>query len=230
MSKADDILTTAIMDMENRDGKKLDYLLIQNELGDLPKGERDKVEKELFDKINTLGYDYSGFQESKAQKTLSVIRESEGDAKYQFVNGTAYHKDTPKAVVDALEKARQNGSRVRIWYGDKKTGKSWHEEWDTIGTIGRSNGTIKIPILLKSARSSGGGGLLDDSIVRLAVGGKDVYRHPKYKDSEYKISADDSVKDYSHRVDIDGEEHARFKSQSRAQRYIDFMSGKRAGK
>jgi len=79
MSKADEILTTAIMDMENRGGSKLDFLLIQNELGDLPKSERDKVEKELFDKIEKDGYDYSGYQESKAKGFLSFVNEEDMD-------------------------------------------------------------------------------------------------------------------------------------------------------
>ena len=35
-----------------------------------------------------------------------------------------------------------SGRRVRIWYGDTETGRSWNEEYEVTGTIGRSNGKI----------------------------------------------------------------------------------------
>lgn len=167
---------------------------------------------------------------SKAQDTILALNEAEED-KYQVVNGTSYHKDTPKAVVNALERARSSGAHVRIYLGNQETGKSWHEESDVTGTLGRSTGPIKVPILLRTGRSSAGSALLDDSIVRLLVDGKEVYRHPKYKESEYKIEpVGDKHPDYPFSVTIDGEEHARFKTKDKAQRWVDFMSGKRKGK
>ena len=60
-----------------------------------------------------------------------------------------------------------SGRRVRIWYGDTETGRSWNEEYEVTGTIGRSSGNIKIPLLIKNSRSYGGGSLLDDCIIRI---------------------------------------------------------------
>ena len=48
-----------------------------------------------------------------------------------------------------------SGKRVRIWYGDTETGRSWNVESEVTGTIGRSNGKIAILILIKNSRSYG---------------------------------------------------------------------------
>lgn len=57
--------------------------------------------------------------------------------------------------------------RVRIWYGDTETGRSWNVESEFTGTIGRSTGKIAVPLLIKTSRSYGGGALLDDFIIRI---------------------------------------------------------------
>ena len=80
-------------------------------------------------------------------------------------DGTAYHIDTPDNLVEILERIRQQQTRVVVDYGDTATGKSWGEIHDTTGRIGRSTGRIKIPLLIYSSRSWGGGALLDNCIV-----------------------------------------------------------------
>src|SRR5205807_9933210 len=93
-------------------------------------------------------------------KIMDFVTDSHG-IKYQIVNGTAYHAETPQKVIDILERARDNRWRLTIDFGDTKTGASWHEIYDTSGYIGRSTGSIKIPLLVHNARSYGGGALLD---------------------------------------------------------------------
>ncbi len=107
---------------------------------------------------------------------MEIIKDSAG-REYQLVNGTAYHKETPRAVVDALEHARANSYRIIVDYGDVKTGKSWGEVYDIAGYVGRSGGSIKIPLLVHNSRSLGGGGLLDHCIlsIRTARGKKLLY-------------------------------------------------------
>jgi hypothetical protein len=107
--------------------------------------------------------------------------------KYKIKNGTAYHFDTPDEIVTILEEARQSNRsiRLRFCFGDVETGRDWGETYDTTGYIGRSTGTIKIPLLLKKITSLVGGGLLDHCIVRIEKknnGGsyREVYLHPKY--------------------------------------------------
>lgn len=109
------------------------------------------------------------------------------EIKYKIKNGTAYHFQTPDVIVNILEEARQSNKsiRLRFCFGDVETGRDWEEVYDTTGYIGRSTGSIKIPLLLAKITSSGGGGLLDHCIVRIEKkihGGSyhEVYRHPNY--------------------------------------------------
>lgn len=102
---------------------------------------------------------------------------------YKVMNGTYYHPDTNNEMVILLERLRLAGARVRFHWGDAETGLDWGDIYDVAGTIGRSMGPIKIPILIHSRRSMGGGPLLDHCIVRIAYtkkrGGK-IYEHPQY--------------------------------------------------
>lgn len=84
-----------------------------------------------------------------------------------IANGTTYNDATAQDVINALETARQTRSRIRVFYGDVQTGKSWDEYNDVMGTVGRSTGTVKIPLLIHNTRSSGGCGILDHCIIRI---------------------------------------------------------------
>ena len=84
---------------------------------------------------------------------------------YKIVNGTAYYAETNDEVINVLEKVRKNATRIIIDYGDPKTGKSWNETFDTTGYVGRSCGSVKIPILLYNNRSMGGTGMLTHCII-----------------------------------------------------------------
>jgi hypothetical protein len=87
--------------------------------------------------------------------------------KYKVVNGTSYHDETPDEVVRVLENARANRTRIVLDYGDVKTGESWGEVYDIAGYIGRSTGSIKVPLLIHNARSMGGGAILDHCIISI---------------------------------------------------------------
>ena len=90
------------------------------------------------------------------------------DNSYKEVNGTSYHQETPNEVILILEASRLNKNRLLLDYGDVKTGKSWGESYDIVGHIGRSNGSIKIPLLIHNKRSLGGCGLLDHCIIKIS--------------------------------------------------------------
>jgi len=77
---------------------------------------------------------------------------------YKIINGTSYHVETPIEVVKVLEYARANDIRIILNYGDTKTGRPWNGEHDIKGYVGRSTGRNKIPLLIYSKRSFGGGG------------------------------------------------------------------------
>lgn len=102
-----------------------------------------------------------------------------------IVNGTTYKDDTPKEVVEILEKWRVNGrdiSRIRVHYGDVQTGRPWGDT--ETGYIGRSMGPVKIPLMIHNKRSLGGPGLLEHCIIMIEYANKKhggvLYRNPKY--------------------------------------------------
>lgn len=101
---------------------------------------------------------------------------------YKEVNGTFYDSRTNADVIKVIETARQNRTRIVVDYGDIETGKSWNEEFDVTGYIGRSNGNIKIPLLVNNSRSLGGGSLLDHCIIKIVTSkGKNVlYQQKNY--------------------------------------------------
>lgn len=98
---------------------------------------------------------------------------------YKEVNGTSYSKDTSDKVIEVLERARANRTRITLDYGDVVTGKSWEECYDITGYVGRSTGSIKIPILVFNTRSMGGGSILDNRIIKITeskYGGRVLYK------------------------------------------------------
>ena len=147
---------------------------------------------------------------------------------YRIEGDTAYHIDTPIPVIEILEDARRNRSRIRIWYG--KDGRCWNDEFDTIGTVGRSTGQYKIPLLIKNSRSIGGAAILDDCIIRVDVNyGRGnivaVYTDDSIKFDKF-ISTDlgnvyNATKDKL---------YARCKNGDSGKRLADFMNGKRWSK
>ena len=79
--------------------------------------------------------------------------------------------------------------RIRIWYGYPETGRSWNEEYDTMGRIGRTTGNIKIPILVKNSRSWGGGAVLVGSIIRIddIEDKRTLWRVPNFHVEDMKV-------------------------------------------
>lgn len=100
---------------------------------------------------------------------------------YKVVNGISFHQDTPDKVCQILAYyCGDRNQRVRIFLGDKETGKDWMEVWQTVGYIGRSTGIYKIPLMLLRKDSSGGGAILDNCIVKITIDKHVVYQHPNY--------------------------------------------------
>ena len=89
---------------------------------------------------------------------------------YQIVDGTYYHKQTPQDLIKVLEHNRNTHTRIKIYYGDVKTGKAWGDV--ETGYIGRSTGDVKIPLVVYNSRALGGGALLDHCIVKIEVANK----------------------------------------------------------
>ena len=114
---------------------------------------------------------------------------------YKVVNGTSYDVRTPDEVIRVLENARKNHTRIHISLGDtekslvrirnggteSRLGLDWLNENDTYGYVGRSSGSVKIPLLIHNSRSVGGNAILDHCIVRIRRStGAILYWHPNY--------------------------------------------------
>lgn len=152
-------------------------------------------------------------------------------SQYSTINDdqTWFDGRTPVQVQKALEKLRQSGKPVRIFLGDTKTGRDWMEEFDTIGSIARSMGPMKAPLI------GDGHSVLTHCIVKLVntATGEIVYQHPKYHLPKIElVKAPDYEKSsgYTHSVmvaDADGDMqcHGNFKSSKAAQAWINFISG-----
>lgn len=101
---------------------------------------------------------------------------------YKEIDGLFFHKDAPEEVCKIICAAYRDKNRLRFHWGDIKTGEDWGDVNDITGTVGRSTGSIKVPLLIKTSRSSGGGAILDNACVKIvdAKSKEVLYEHPKY--------------------------------------------------
>lgn len=141
---------------------------------------------------------------------------------YTTVNGTSYDINTDKKIVSILDDAIINRKRLKLDYGNTETGESWNECYDIIGRIGRSTGTIKIPLLILTSRSYGGGAILDSSIIKITdVKTRNVlYKNQNYKEKVFNIVPSD-LPDYTVNVNINGKLYSRHKSERSAKLIIN---------
>lgn len=138
-----------------------------------------------------------------------------------------YHTETNNEVKTVLETLNESRERVRIWYGDTGTGISWNEEYAMVGRIGNSTGSQKIPLMITSSRSLGGGAILDHCIIRIDCikTRKTLYKHPNFmvtlqlqNNSVYDVKTGTP------------ELYATFTDNVRAKNFLDFMKGERYSK
>ena len=147
---------------------------------------------------------------------------------YQTINGTFYDTRTPGEVIRVLENARLNHTRLHISLGETDTGRDWLEEFESYGSIGRSMGQIKVPLLIANTRSLGGGAILDHCIVRIrqSAGGRVLYQHPDYHfgtmEIRFKTEPLPLPDGRVLTVDVlrDGQIHASFESMDQARRWV----------
>lgn len=156
-------------------------------------------------------------------------------------NDMWFSENTCIEVKTALVNAYRSNKRFRIWYGftehnsigDNNAGKSWDEENDVCGYIGKSTGSYGIPLLVYNNSSMGGSALLDDSIIKIVEikTKKVIYQHPNFNQSVFTSVGNSVIKDGkvfgTESLNPDEPKYANFKNVNQAQRYADFMNGVR---
>ena len=112
-----------------------------------------------------------------------IKRQTGTDGKeYKVCNGTFYSAEALDGAILALEYARVNKIRIRIFYAYKTT-----EE--------KENGNIKIPILLYSSSSYYSSPILDGRTVLVkTTEGKVLFSADGLKFPEWKVNADSDKK------------------------------------
>lgn len=138
-------------------------------------------------------------------------------------NGVFFQEGTDEKVKQIVSYAinEKPKKRFRFWFGDVETGEAWNEEYGIVGYIVKSTDPKKIPLLIYSKRSFGGGALLCDCIVKIVEirTKKVVYQHNNFHQDTFVI-CDKKV------FDSKGL-YGYCKSTESAQRLADFMNGKR---
>jgi hypothetical protein len=140
---------------------------------------------------------------------------------------------TPVVVQEALEALRTNRHRVRIFYGDTATGRSWMYETDVIGRLSRSGRPMRVPML--KVDKLGGTTLLSHCIVRLIdlTTGQEMYRHPLFHLPAMAVesaSREDQLQGLTHTVKAEGadrymESIRSFRTEAKARQWMSFMAG-----
>lgn len=130
----------------------------------------------------------------------------------------------PKAAA-VLESRRKTGGKVRLVLGDTRTGEPWLNEYDVVGKIGRSGGSLKVPLLVEEGES-GGGAILTACVLNIIdwKSGRTLYRHPAYRVPELSLQPSDIPENPWAVIHLN-EVIARFKDMGKACAYIAFMRG-----
>lgn len=141
--------------------------------------------------------------------------------------GLYFNEATEKRVMDIIADNLHSENRLRFFYGDSE--KYWLDEYQMMGTIGKSTGTQPIPLLITSKRSIGGGGILTHCIQMITIDKTVIYKNPNFiiKDFEIKEATPElKEKELLSSVYYEGVNVANFETQEKAERWIKFMTGK----
>ena len=159
---------------------------------------------------------------------MEIEHKKYADKYYQVTDtGTWFHIETPEPVIRLLESMRGTNTRVRLFLGDTETGEAWADAYGVCGTIGRSMGPVKVPLMISSKRSLGGGAILDHCIVGILVGKRWAYRHPKLDLGKWTYHSEDT-EDIKACVKHNGTVFSRHDTMAKAYRFYQFMTGERA--
>jgi len=170
------------------------------------------------------------------------------DKEYLVFGDTWFDKDTDLAIATILDYYMHKDVRLRFWYGYTTAehrqymienypgdhtfpavGMAWDEDWQVSGTVGRTAGPVKSPILLAGPNSHCGGLISTDSIVKIVRRrtGKiqTLYQHPQFSCSVFIPGNWDGK--YAAFKQGERDMFASFGSIRARNQWVDFMNGER---
>ena len=138
---------------------------------------------------------------------------------------TYFDPGTDAKAGKVLESCRTRERRVRLILGDTSTGEPWLEEHDVVGRIGRSTGSLKVPLLIEPGEH-GGSAILCACLLAIVnwESGDFLYRHAAYREADLSIKPSGDA-DRSWNVRRREEVVARFRDIGKAGAYLAFMRG-----
>ena len=141
------------------------------------------------------------------------------------LNETWHDSDALPEVCKVIDRCFRNGTRVRLFYGDTETGREWGEENDVLGSIGRSVGPLKSPILILKGEHSGTT-ILEHCLLKImdANTRRILWVHDRYQTPTFSITEDATPK-LPFKGTMNGQSKARFASFAKAAAWVAFMSG-----
>lgn len=138
---------------------------------------------------------------------------------------TYFDPCTSLELAKVLEGCRKSKRKVRLVLGDTATGEVWLDEYDVVGTIGRSAGSLKMPLLIEDWES-GGGAILTACVLAVIdwQSGRWLFRHTAHKHPDLDIRATgDVTRPWG--VSRSQQAVARFQDIGKAGAYVAFMRG-----
>lgn len=101
---------------------------------------------------------------------------------------------TDPQVERVLERCGRRGSVCRLILGDVATGEPWFDERDVVGRIGRSTGSLKVPLLVPRGEN-GGPAMLTACLLAVVDwrSGRLLYRHPRYQEPALDLRPDEAT-------------------------------------
>ena len=138
---------------------------------------------------------------------------------------TYFDPGTSLELAKVLEACRMSHRKVRLVLGDTSTGDAWLDEHDVVGTIGRSAGLLKVPLLIEDDES-GGGAILTACVLAVIdwESGRWLFRHAAYNLPDLDIRATGDAK-RPWLVSRSQQAVARFGDIGKAGAYVAFMRG-----
>lgn len=131
-----------------------------------------------------------------------------------------FKNDTTMEVANIVDFMYQTGKRYKIYSGCTETGRVFAEEYDTVGTVSKTTGELKIPILITRKGNHGGAAISTGSILAVKeVGSKHfMFKNKLFIQPTVEIKETKSVlSEYKYETIFNGDLYSRHRTLRSAQ-------------